>query len=229
MSRWSHWSSGSEKKLGFGSFLKEADEIGGNPTSPASGETPAQKAERLGLISDGHGSYLDPNTQQIVARTVNGELVFYDQGPGGGAASDGEGGGADRGGGGGSTFATFRDPQTGLITVPPATPKTPEDLAAVPAHPPATAPAKYDDFVQKKAEGETPLIDRMAAADVPDEEEPSERRSPVSPLCLTLSLRSKLRQNPALRRLLAPEAQAYAAGDLCTYPRLYREYRQHRR
>ena len=204
MSRWSHWSSGSEKKLGFGSFLKEADEIGGNPTSPASGETPAQKAERLGLISDGHGSYLDPNTQQVVARTVNGELVFYDQGPGGGAASDGEGGGADRGGGGGATFATFRDPKTGLVTMPPATPKTPEDLAAVPAHPPATAPAKYDDFVQKKAEGETPLIDRMAAADVPDEES-EEQQIPGQPSLADLIAQVQAEAEPGTEAAPSPQ------------------------
>ena len=92
-SRWSKWSSGSgEQKLGFGKFLKEADQVGGNHTAPGSGETPAQKAKRLGLVSDGHGAYADPKSGQIVAKTINGELVFYDQGAGGGATSDGEGG-----------------------------------------------------------------------------------------------------------------------------------------
>ena len=71
-SRWSKWSSGSgEQKLGFGKFLKEADQVGGNPTAPGSGETPAQKAKRLGLVSDGHGACTTPGGQ-IVVKTING-------------------------------------------------------------------------------------------------------------------------------------------------------------
>ena len=152
-SRWSNWSSGSgEKKLGFSSFFTEAQEqYGTNPTSAASGESPAQKAKRLGLQSDGHGAYSDPNTGEVVARTVNGELVFYDGGPGGGAASDGEGGGE----GTQVTQAplpTFTDPETGLVVPPPAKPVTPEARAEVPAHTPATAPAGFKDEVTKKKE-----------------------------------------------------------------------------
>lgn len=153
-SRWSNWSTGSESKpLGFAAFMAEAavDQPGGNPTGPGSQETPAQKAERLGLISDGHGSYRDPNTNEIVARTVNGELVFYDGGEGGGATSDGEGG-ADQGAAStsGSGVPTYRDPDTGMVTAIPATPETPEARAAVPDHTPATAPAKFDDFIKQQ-------------------------------------------------------------------------------
>ena len=62
----------------------------GNPTNPASGQTPASRARSMGLQSDGSGGYVDPSTGQVVARTVNNELVFYDAQ--GGAISDGSGG-----------------------------------------------------------------------------------------------------------------------------------------
>lgn len=167
-SRWSNWSTGSSKsKLGFSSFLSEAavDQPGGNPTGPGSDETPAQKAERLGLISDGHGSYMDPQTNEIVARTVNGELVFYDGGPGGGAASDGEGGANASGAVGTSSVGapTYRDVTTGMVTPIPATPESPKERAAVPDHIPATAPAKYDDFI-KQQKAAMSAAERMAAA-----------------------------------------------------------------
>lgn len=180
-SRWSNWSTGSAKKsLRFASFMAEAavDQPGGNPTGPGSEETPAMKAERLGLVSDGHGSYMDPNTNKIVARTVNGELVFYDGGEGGGATSDGEGGGetgAASTSGAGSP--TFRDPDTGMVTPIPATPETPEARAAVPDATPATPPANFDDFVKQQTAAQ-----RMASAmdgqmddllqDIRDEDEP---------------------------------------------------------
>ena len=167
-SRWSKWSAGSgEKKLGFGNFFTEAQEqYGVNPTNPASGETPAQKAKRLNLVSDGHGAYSDPNTGEVVAKTVNGELVFYDGGPGGGAASDGEGGGDGRQ----TTQAplpTYTDPDTGLVVPPPAQPQTPAARAEAPAPTPATAPGNFKDFVKKKKEKETRKSDlaaRMSAA-----------------------------------------------------------------
>jgi hypothetical protein len=154
-SRWSRWiPSTGEKKLGFSSFfsegkkmLQEADQVGGNPT--AAGETPAQKAQRMGLVSDGHGAYTDPNTGQVVARTINGELVFYDGGAGGGVASDGEGGEPQTAGGG---APTYRDPETGMVVVPPAKPDTKEAQAAVPDPIPATAPANYNKFMQKRTD-----------------------------------------------------------------------------
>lgn len=147
-SRWSRWVDHSPKKLGFSSFIKEA-KTGVNPTGTGI-ETPAQRAERMGLQSDGHGSYMDPNTGQIVARTINNELVFYDNGPTGGAVSDGEGG--DYKPQSGANGPTFKDPDTGMVMVPPAQPKSKEELAAVPDHTPATAPAGYQDAMGKKKE-----------------------------------------------------------------------------
>ena len=160
-SRWSRWVDHSPKKMGFSSFLKEA-----NPTGTGV-ETPAEKAKRLNLQSDGHGSYIDPKTGQIVARTVNGELVFYDDGPTGGATSDGEGGGDDIAQQTTSTAPTYRDPDTGEVTVPPAQPKSKEDLAAVPDPTPATAPQGYDKAMAKKKEKgrrKNDLLSRMSAA-----------------------------------------------------------------
>jgi hypothetical protein len=164
-SRWSRWVDHSEKKKGFSSFLKEANQPGGNPTGTGI-ETPAQKAKRMGLTPDGHGAYSDPQTGQIVARTVNGELVFYDQGPTGGATSDGEGGG-DAPVTGGGTAPTYRDPVTGAVVVPPAQPKNKAEKDAVPDPVPATAPAGYRDAMdKKKAKGQrkNELIARMTAA-----------------------------------------------------------------
>ena len=166
-SRWSRWSSGSQpKKLGFNKFFTEAqDQIGSNPTGNGL-ETPAQKAQRMGLQSDGHGAYSDPQTGEVVARTVNGELVFYDGGAGGGAASDGEGGGDDLVTGGSQT-PVYRDPDTGMVVTPPAQPKTPEARAEVPAPTPASAPANFDKFVAKKKEKsqkKDSLVARMSAA-----------------------------------------------------------------
>ena len=55
--------------------------------------SPAERAQQLGLQSDGSGGYIDPESGQVVARTVNGELVFYDnRGASGGVVTDGEGG-----------------------------------------------------------------------------------------------------------------------------------------
>lgn len=167
-SRWSRWAGGSEKKAGFSSFLKEAEEQHGtNPTGPASGETPAMKAKRMGLVSDGHGAYADPQTGEIVARTVNGELVFYDGGPGGGAASDGEGGGDGAVGSAGEQTPVYTDPDTGLAKMPSATPESPEARDQVPAPTPATAPAGMEKFIakkQEKAQRKNDLVARMSAA-----------------------------------------------------------------
>lgn len=166
-SRWSRWVDSTPKKRGFSSFITEADQVGANPTGNGI-ETPGQKAARMGLQSDGHGSYIDPQTGQIVARTVNGELVFYDDGPTGGATSDGEGGEHIPGGGDGApNTPSFTDPDTGEVVVPPAKPENPEAKAAVPDHTPATAPAGYDDAMaakKKKAQKKSSLVARMSAA-----------------------------------------------------------------
>ena len=116
----------------------------GNPTSAESGMTPADKARSMGFISDGNGSYKD-TAGNTVARTVNNELVFYDSRGGGGAVSDGSGGALIT-----QSSPSWVDPETGLIVVPPAQPESPEEVNAVPDPTPATAPAGYDAFVNRR-------------------------------------------------------------------------------
>ncbi len=70
-SRWAHWSSGTEEKRGFSSFLKEG--------------AAQDEAEKLGLKLSGFGWYADPKTGRRVAKIVGDQLVRYDQdqqGPG---------------------------------------------------------------------------------------------------------------------------------------------------
>lgn len=151
-SRWATWSSGTEIKKGFHNIFLEAsgaitpaETDVGNPTGTGA-VSPSEKARQLGLQSNGHGSYLDPATGEIVARTVNGELVFYDhRGAGGGAVSDGSGGAALT-----QSAPSWRDPDTGMIIVPPAKPESPQELAVVPDPTPATAPMGYDKFMQQR-------------------------------------------------------------------------------
>ena len=131
-SRWSKWSSGSkEQKLGFSKFLKKHKN--NLVATRHQYRNSALKARRLGLVSDGHGAIPDPGTGQVVAKTINGELVFYDRGATGGVASDGEGGNVTVT----TPTPTYRDPDTGMVTVPPATPETPEARAQVPDPVPA--------------------------------------------------------------------------------------------
>ena len=115
----------------------------GNPTNPASGMTPASKAKSMGLQSNGSGGYIDPSSGQVVAKTVNNELVFYDAQ--GGAISDGSGGEQLT-----QSAPSWVDPVSGLIIVPPAQPESPEELAAVPDSTPAQAPMGLDAFFNKK-------------------------------------------------------------------------------
>lgn len=130
----------------FFTFLAEgpmAPTEQGNPTPGGlGGQTPSEKARQLGLKSDGHGSYRD-SQGNIVARTVNGELVFYE--PGGGAVSD-SGGGSDLA----MAKPTWTDPVSGMSMTPPAQPETPEEIAAVPAATPSQAPADYERFMNQK-------------------------------------------------------------------------------
>ena len=129
-SRWAHWSKGNyEDKKGFTAFLAEQ-------------ETPAQMARRMGLQSDGSGGYIDPSTGQVVARTVNNELVFYD--PQGGAISAQSDGAQLT-----QAQPSWVDPVTGELTVPPGQPESPEEIAAVPDPIPAQAPAGYNAFMNK--------------------------------------------------------------------------------
>ena len=143
MSRWSTWSRGLEDKPRFlSNFVKEALDTG----NPSVGSSPAERARQLGLQSDGSGGYIDPETGQKVAATVNGELVFYDnRGQGGGAVSDGSGG-KDLV----NAQPTWSDPATGMAITPPSRPESPEEQMAVPDSIPAAAPAGYDSFMNQQ-------------------------------------------------------------------------------
>ena len=130
MSRWEHWNTKSKSGLSLNAFLAEQ-------------ETPSQMAKRMGLQSDGSGGYIDPSTGQVVARTVNNELVFYD--PQGGAISAQSNGAQLT-----QAQPSWRDPVTGQMTVPPGQPESPEEISAVPNPVPALAPAGYSLFMNKK-------------------------------------------------------------------------------
>ena len=144
MSRWAHWSRGTEEKgKSFSSFLKEDLPNTGNP-SAAMG--PAERAASLGLQSNGKGGYIDPNTGQVVARTVNNELIFYDSNRAtGGAIADGDGGAALT-----QAQPSWADPLTGMLTTPPSKAETPSEIAAIPDPTPATAPFGYNAFMKQK-------------------------------------------------------------------------------
>ena len=128
-SRWSRWKlfKVSEEKKSFDSFITEQ-------------QSPAEMARAMGLQSDGSGGYIDPSTGEVVARTVNNELVFYD--PMGGAISA-QSNGAELT----QAQPSWRDPVTGEITVPPGQPESPEEIAAIPDPVPAQAPAGYNAFM----------------------------------------------------------------------------------
>ena len=125
MSRWAKWSRGQQEKPRFVSdFVKEALDTG----NPAVNSSPAERARQMGLQSDGSGGYIDPETGQTVARTVNGELVFYDnRGASGGVVSDGAGGQALA-----NAQPTWSDPMTGLAITPPSRPESPEEQGLSP-------------------------------------------------------------------------------------------------
>ncbi|AEC53074.1 hypothetical protein SCRM01_128c [Synechococcus phage S-CRM01] len=149
-SRWAKWSRGTEVKLSLDSFIKEAAPLPtdtGNPSGTGA-ISPAERAAQLGLQSDGHGSYLDPATGQVVARTVNGELVFYDNSKAsGGAVSDGSGGAQLT-----QSSPSWIDPDNGMIVVPPAKPQSEKDIKSIPEPTPATEPQGFASFMQKKKE-----------------------------------------------------------------------------
>ena len=139
-------------------FLKEGpvdQSRSANPTG--NGQlAPADRARQLGLQSNGKGGYIDPNTGQVVARTVNNELVFYSSAPGGGAVSDGSGGSAVA-----NPSTSWQDPISGLMTTPPGQPESPNELAAVPDPVPAQAPAGYNAFINQKKH-DTYIKDKQA-------------------------------------------------------------------
>lgn len=115
----------------------------GNPTGSGV-QTPAERARAMGLQSNGKGGYIDPKTNKVAARTVNNELVFYDNGPGGGAVADGSGGRALT-----SSAPSWQDPISGLILVPPAQPETPQERVMVPDPVPASSPDGFDAYITK--------------------------------------------------------------------------------
>jgi hypothetical protein len=137
-SRWAYWSKGTEEKKSFSSLFE------GNPTGTGI-QSPGEKAAAMGLVSDGHGGYRDKESGQLVARTVNGELVFYDPGPTGGVVADGNGGAYVT-----QAQPSWRDPRTGMAMTPPMKPESPAEVAAVPYATPATAPMGFHAFMQKK-------------------------------------------------------------------------------
>lgn len=148
--------------------------------NPAAGSSPAERARQLGLQSNGSGSYIDPETGEVVARTVNGELVFYDnRGLGGGAVSDGAGG-KDLA----NAQPTWSDPMTGMAITPPSRPENPEEQQAVPDPIPATAPAGYDSFMnQSKMRMYSAQQQQNATANVnnPMQSAPAAGINPIGP------------------------------------------------
>ena len=167
MSHWAHWSRGTEEKgKSFASFLKEDLPNTGNP-SAAMG--PAERAASLGLQSNGKGGYIDPNTGQVVARTVNNELIFYDSNRAtGGAIADGDGGAALT-----QAQPSWADPLTGMLTTPPSKAETPSEIAAIPDPTPATAPFGYNAFMKRKkmAAYQQNAVDPQPSRVTPDEME----------------------------------------------------------
>ena len=112
----------------------------GNPSAMMG---PAERARQLGLQSDGSGGYIDPETGQTVAKTVNGELVFYDNNRAtGGAISDSSNGAQMT-----QAAPSFSDPMTGMVMVPPSRPESEEEIGAVPDSIPAQAPHGYNSFM----------------------------------------------------------------------------------
>jgi hypothetical protein len=116
----------------------------GNPTGTGL-QSPQEKAKAMGLQSDGHGGYRDSKTGQLVARTVNGELAFYDSGPSGGIVADGNGGAYVT-----QAQPSWRDPRSGMAMTPPATAETPQEQSSVPPPVPATPPLGFNAFMKKK-------------------------------------------------------------------------------
>ncbi len=173
MSRWERWSNSSTDKKGFSSFLKE--------NNPSAAMGPAERAKALGLQSNGKGGYIDPTTGQLAARTVNGELIFYDtNAPDGGAVSDGEGGQSLV-----QQQPSWADPLTGMLTTPPANPESPQEIAAIPDPTPATPPAGYNSFMQQKKtqayqqNKEAPQLARMTPDEAEEQEAQAQQGDPA--------------------------------------------------
>jgi hypothetical protein len=122
--------------LTFRQFISEGE---GNPTPGGPQQTPDQKAKQMGLQSDGHGGYIDANGQ-LVARTVNGELVFLDAK---GGVTDDSSTSAEK------QLPSHTDPNSGIVIIPPHKPETEEDEANIEQPTPFKPPLGYDEFIKK--------------------------------------------------------------------------------
>ena len=156
--------------------------------NPSASMGPAERARQLGLQSDGSGGYIDPETGQTVAKTVNGELVFYDNNRAtGGAISDSSNGAKLT-----QAAPSFSDPLTGMVMVPPSRPESEEEIGAVPDAIPAQAPHGYNSFMNSMKmnayEGQKKIdmankISANATADVnnPMQAAPASGINPIGP------------------------------------------------
>ena len=155
MSRWERWTTKPKQGMSLSGFIAEQ-------------QSPAEMAQSMGLQSDGSGGYIDPETGQIAARTVNNELVFYDSM---GGAISAQSGGAQLT----QAQPSWKDPVTGEITVPPGQAESPEEIAAIPDPVPAQAPASYNAFMTKKKK------DMYAQQGTPEQEEIDDVQQEVDP------------------------------------------------
>ena len=145
------------KEQSYDNMVTEMDVAAGNPSAQLG---PAERARQLGLQSNGKGGYIDPDSGQVVAQTVNGELVFYSKNRAtGGAVSDSAGGAALV-----SDGPSWADPVTGMVITPPGAPEGPAEHGAVPDPVPAKAPHGYNSFMvqqkQQSYEAQT-VMDKM--------------------------------------------------------------------
>ena len=177
--KWTAGPDGSNlKNTSFGEMRKVMLDIiqeNGNPTGTGL-QSPGEKAAGMGLQSDGKGGYLDPKTGQVVARTVNNELVFYDPGPTGGVVADGNGGAYIS-----QAQPSWRDPRTGMAQTPPCQPESSQERASVPEPIPATPAMGFNAFMKKKqaAAYENPVDPRTMGGVEEPAGEPPEEDTPI--------------------------------------------------
>ena len=162
MTDWSRWAK-SDISKSFGRFLREDPVNTGNRSAQLG---PAERAKQLGLQSNGKGGYVDPQTGQVVARTVNNELIFYDNNRAtGGAISDSSGGAELT-----QAAPSWVEPESGMVLVPPSRAESPAELAAIPDPIPATPPMGYDKFIMGKRE----QMKQMAKMAPPEQPQPEQ-------------------------------------------------------
>ena len=165
MSDWSRWFNKPKEGKSFSDIKEE-----GNLSAVLPGG-PAERARQLGLQSNGRGSYIDPNTGQVAARTVNNELVFYDQN--GGAIADSSGGSQLS-----RAQPSWGDPITGMLVTPPSKAESPAEIASIPDAVPATPPAGYNDFMKRKKDQQYQMnaIQPQPMRKTPEEAEEEEQQ-----------------------------------------------------